>query len=274
MNYFQGVPDAEMKAKYRSLASKLHPDKGGSTAEFQEMKRQYEMWENTGKRVDAGAQQREEAARERREAEEVMRKAREYTREWFDPTDSKYYKVTAKGHCDFTPKHVHSDLFRIDDSEGNEFGFKPSNWTSNRQVRNIVDDSTRTKVVVEGRFVVKKVDAKYVELTQEDMDRGHVNIVLKSEGYAFARIRVNLGSFTQADESLIIQKRLTKKVLADNMVLRPEIKWMYEVENFVVTLNVPKSPNRAVTVISEPVGFGQKMANFFYKIGDMIVGKK
>lgn len=274
MNYFQGVPDAEMKAKYRSLASQLHPDKGGNTAAFQEMKRQYEMWEKTGKRVDAGAQQREEAARKQREAEDILRKAREYTREYFDPNDTRYFKVTAKGHCDFTPKHVYNNIFRIDDLEGNEFGFKPSSWTENCEVRTIIDRETRTKVIVEARFTVKKVDEKHVNLSQQDMDHGHINIVLKSEGVIFAKIRVNLNSFDQADEPLIIQKRFTKNVLVDSMVLRPEIKWIYEIESFVVTFSVPKAPTRAVTVINEPVGFGQKIANLFYKIGDIIAGKK
>ncbi|WP_075604075.1 J domain-containing protein [Saccharicrinis aurantiacus] len=42
MNYFNGITDLEQaKQRYRTLAKQLHPDKGGTTYEFQRMQAEY-----------------------------------------------------------------------------------------------------------------------------------------------------------------------------------------------------------------------------------------
>jgi DnaJ-class molecular chaperone len=42
-NYFDGISDKEeIKKRYRKLANKLHPDKGGDTEEFKKMQSDYE----------------------------------------------------------------------------------------------------------------------------------------------------------------------------------------------------------------------------------------
>lgn len=44
MKYFEGVTDLEIaKHRYRELAKQLHPDKGGSAAEFQRMQEDYKL---------------------------------------------------------------------------------------------------------------------------------------------------------------------------------------------------------------------------------------
>ena len=44
VQYFQGLTDKdEIKARFRELAKKLHPDLGGDTNEFQELNRQYKQ---------------------------------------------------------------------------------------------------------------------------------------------------------------------------------------------------------------------------------------
>lgn len=47
MNYFTGATTAEdLKSMYRTLCKRLHPDNGGSSAEFIEMRRQFKrLWE-------------------------------------------------------------------------------------------------------------------------------------------------------------------------------------------------------------------------------------
>ncbi len=43
MNYFNNISDlTQAKLRYRELAKKLHPDKGGSAAEFQRMQDEYQ----------------------------------------------------------------------------------------------------------------------------------------------------------------------------------------------------------------------------------------
>lgn len=43
MNYFANITDlTELKKTYKKLALQLHPDRGGKTADFQEMSNQYE----------------------------------------------------------------------------------------------------------------------------------------------------------------------------------------------------------------------------------------
>ncbi len=42
MNYFLGITDIEQaKLRYRKLAKQLHPDKGGTAVDFQEMQAEY-----------------------------------------------------------------------------------------------------------------------------------------------------------------------------------------------------------------------------------------
>jgi len=42
MKYFQNITDLEQaKKQYRILAMQLHPDKGGSALEFQQMQKEY-----------------------------------------------------------------------------------------------------------------------------------------------------------------------------------------------------------------------------------------
>lgn len=41
--YFTGVAAADLQTQYRRLAQRMHPDKGGDTKAFQEMKREYEL---------------------------------------------------------------------------------------------------------------------------------------------------------------------------------------------------------------------------------------
>jgi len=44
MTYFQNITDFEQaKLRYRELAKQLHPDKGGSGAEFQRMQEEYKI---------------------------------------------------------------------------------------------------------------------------------------------------------------------------------------------------------------------------------------
>ncbi|MBN2820665.1 MAG: J domain-containing protein [Bacteroidales bacterium] len=44
MNYFKGITDLEKaKLHYRKLAKQLHPDKGGTTNEFQNMQNEYKV---------------------------------------------------------------------------------------------------------------------------------------------------------------------------------------------------------------------------------------
>ena len=44
MKYFQGVNDfAQAKVRYRILAMKMHPDRGGCTCDFQNMKEEYSV---------------------------------------------------------------------------------------------------------------------------------------------------------------------------------------------------------------------------------------
>lgn len=45
MPYFDGIAKDKLKAEYRRLAQKMHPDKGGDTKLFQDMKREYEQRE-------------------------------------------------------------------------------------------------------------------------------------------------------------------------------------------------------------------------------------
>lgn len=44
MNYFEGITDLEKaKQRYRELAKRLHPDKGGTANEFQKMQEEYRL---------------------------------------------------------------------------------------------------------------------------------------------------------------------------------------------------------------------------------------
>lgn len=44
MNYFLGITDIEQaKLHYRKLAKQLHPDKGGTALEFQQMQQEYKQ---------------------------------------------------------------------------------------------------------------------------------------------------------------------------------------------------------------------------------------
>jgi len=45
MNYFLGITDIEQaKLRYRKLAKQLHPDKGGTAIDFQEMQTEYKEY--------------------------------------------------------------------------------------------------------------------------------------------------------------------------------------------------------------------------------------
>ena len=47
-------PDAGVKAAFRKVALKVHPDKGGDTAEFQKLQKAKEQWEAAAKSAKSG----------------------------------------------------------------------------------------------------------------------------------------------------------------------------------------------------------------------------
>ena len=85
MPYFDNVPKDKLKTEYRKLAQSMHPDKGGSTEKFQEMKREYEERE-------AGTYQKYAEKKYKEEQEEQRRK--EAQKRKYDPFDDfdSYFK--------------------------------------------------------------------------------------------------------------------------------------------------------------------------------------
>ena len=53
--YFTGVSRENLKKEYRRLAMKMHPDRGGDTKKFQDMKREYETLEAGGTYSDGAS---------------------------------------------------------------------------------------------------------------------------------------------------------------------------------------------------------------------------
>ena len=75
MSYFQNITDADtLKAEYRRLCKELHPDKGGSNAEFLAMQIEYNQRLKEIEEEAAEAQ-----AEADRKAGEAARKAAEKT---------------------------------------------------------------------------------------------------------------------------------------------------------------------------------------------------
>jgi hypothetical protein len=80
--YFKNIKsEAQAKAKYRELAIKHHPDKGGSEAKFQEIKQEYEdilIYFRVGKELAIpGTRQKEKPELKKEYAEDLKNKASE-----------------------------------------------------------------------------------------------------------------------------------------------------------------------------------------------------
>ena len=80
MKYFKNYPyTAEsLKAEFRALAKRLHPDTGGNAEEFKAMQNEYEQVTNDLQRANEEAEAREEM---KRAAEEARRRREEEERE-------------------------------------------------------------------------------------------------------------------------------------------------------------------------------------------------
>jgi curved DNA-binding protein CbpA len=64
MNYFQNITDLEQaKLRYRTLAKELHPDKGGSAMQFQQMQQEYKtvLLNLQNKQVISSSQNRQQS---------------------------------------------------------------------------------------------------------------------------------------------------------------------------------------------------------------------
>lgn len=239
MDYFAGIKDADMKAEYRRLASKLHPDKGGSTAAFQEMKRQYEYWEKTGKRFveekpraqtkpsggnyNRGYQQSEYSDYR----SEAKKNAHQSFEIWRD-RNGVAYRILQTGNVKITPYHVNKNKSDEYTSHGYDFAFDVNDLKQGQRTV-IKDTDNRVAIRIIPKFVASNLKAS-IEVS--DLDLLHKNKILMnvySEGILFGTIQITdhidyYRFFTGKDVSL------TAKYKPDSIKdirVRPDIDWTF-----------------------------------------------
>lgn len=79
MRYFDGIETLQAaKEQFKKLAQKLHPDKGGSTADFIEMKNEYEQVVKLLSANEVGSKAYMKGKGEYKTAEEIFGDAMEY----------------------------------------------------------------------------------------------------------------------------------------------------------------------------------------------------
>jgi len=85
--FFDCKNDQEIKKKYKELAKKLHPDKGGNEADFKRMKNEYEAALKETSDPYYGGFERSEAGKA---WEERQRQTKEYMRQNYNKSSSFY----------------------------------------------------------------------------------------------------------------------------------------------------------------------------------------
>lgn len=245
MNYFAGTSSQDMKDKYRQLAGKLHPDRGGSTAAFQEMKRQYEYWETKGVIWEAP-------------------KASNKPKNTYSRPGA--MRCTRSGYVIFTPKIVKRNYFEIEDEEGNTFGFEPSWWKQNDSLRKITDSNANTYVHIKGVFQVMGDMKANIEFPVEGWENTY-NAIVSNDGIDIGVIPVPTGMLKKYRCNKAVTISLDVPVHHISMMIRPDIKWKFEKGAVNVTVVIPPLKYKVV----DKTGLRATIAKIFYKIGDFFI---
>lgn len=244
--YFKGVDPKNRKDNYRRLASKLHPDKGGSNAEFQEMKRQFEALES-GKPAFSEHKKQAPSGSHYRDTGDY-----EY---WINKYGSKPFSVTKRGYITITPAMVmNGDPFKFKDSRG-------ASWTvdvrETVKIQRIFDPQTNTCVVIERRWEVphhKELGFKWNENPSlEDLENLMFSVDVFEEGLPIGRLTCETSKFKKF---LKVGEKNTIEITIPyrKMTVYAKRDWKIPDINVKLTITLPALPKPLMQKCKEFIG--------------------
>lgn len=226
MNYFEGVPDSKMKDKYRQYCSSLHPDKGGDTAKFQEMKQQYENWEKYGTTGQHRGTPHHPTTHDS-------------TGRLYKAKNGRLFQIIADGWIAITPFELKRGYTRF--RAGGDMWTIYANDIVGGTSQVILDTENETCVRYTPRFEVGELTGM---VTISDLDiirRNRITVRLFSDGVHFANYQItDHNSFEQfltgRDKSEIGCSYKCAKI--SEILIRPDVKWIFKRSVFKVDVTI------------------------------------